>query len=492
MRRLPYAVTAAALALLAPGQGRAGGFYIYEHSAVATGMADARTALWDDPSSLFYNPAAITELDGFQLVLGDTLLLPEITYTPSGVAYNPDGSRVGGAGGDICETAGSCHSATSDSHVFYPAHVYFTAEIVPWLHAGLSWNNPFGLGTYWPKDWDGKFTAYQTYIETHFIEPTLALDIAALLDMPDKYALSFAVGGTYVYGKAKLTQLVDATEVYDLFHEADDPLPIVEMAMEGDGHGGGYQFSFFAADKDWISFGASVRSNVVMDFSGTAHFTAPAAAFPGWGEIMRTLGLLPESTPGSTTIELPWNMNFGVAFLGLPHFTFAADVYVALWESYDQLQVRFDCEGSPAPNNCGGELNANAIYPKKWNTGVQIAFGAEYRPITDLAIRLGYGFVSNPANPVYYDGMLPDGNRHLITVGLGYRAPTLFKVDVGYMLALWGDTKDNDVGSASPSFTNGQANGAYDTLTHVIAISLGFSFDVNGMAPPPTLEPTEI
>ena len=486
MRRLPFAVTAAALALLAPGQGRAGGFYIYEHSAIATGMADARTALWDDASSLFYNPAAITELDVFQLVLGDTLLFPEITYTPSGVNYEPE--RTTGN----CATPGSCRSATSEPHVFYPAHAYFTAEIVPWLHAGLSWNNPFGLGTYWPRDWDGKLTAYETYIETHFIEPTLAIDIAELLDMPDEYALSFAVGGTYVYGKAKLTQLVDATEVYDLAGSGpDDPLPIVEMAMEGDGHGGGYQFSFFAADKDWISFGASVRSNITMDFAGTAHFTAPEAAMAigEWGWTMRTLGLLPESTPGSTTIKLPWNMNFGIAFHGVPNLTLAADVFVALWESYDQLQVVFGCEGSPAPNNCGGELNANAIYPKKWNTGVQIAFGAEYRPIRDIALRLGYGFVSNPTNPVYYDGMLPDGNRHLISAGIGYRAPTLFKIDVGYMLALWGDTKDNDVGSASRLFSNGQANGTYDTVTHVLAVSLGFSFDVNGMAPPDTLDP---
>jgi len=474
MRRLPLLGTLALALILAPGPARAGGFLIYEHSASATGMADARTALWDDASSMFYNPSAITELDGFQLSLGDTLLFPSITYTP---------------GGDYCSTAGNtCHGANSEFHLFYPPHIYFTAETVSWLHVGIGYNNPFGLGTYWSPDWDGRFTAYQTYIETHFIQPVLAFDIAELVGMPEDYALSFAVGGYYVHGKAVINSKVDATQVYDLSHDADDPLPVADMQMEGTADSGGFNFSIFAAYKPWVSFGASVRSNVTMDFSGNASFSAPAAAFPGWGATMRTLGLLPASTGGSTTIELPWNMNFGLAFHGLPQFTFAADLYVALWQSYDQLQVHFDCESSAAPNNCGGELNAAAIYPKKWNTGIQFSFGVEYRPIRDVALRVGYGYVSDASNPVYYDGMLPDGNRHLICAGFGYRAADLFKIDLGYMLALWSNTKDNEVGSASPLFSNGQANGEYETLTHIIALTLGFSFDTDGMAPPPTLD----
>lgn len=207
----------------------------------------------------------------------------------------------------------------------------------------------------------------------------------------------------------------------------------------------------------------------------------------------RILGLMPASTPGSTSIELPWNMNFGLAFHGLPQFTFAVDAYVALWQSYDQLQVHFACEGVAYPNNCGGELNAQAVYPKKWNTGVQLSFGVEYRPIRDLAIRAGYGYVSDPSNPVYYDAMLPDGNRHLITFGIGYRAPEMFKVNVGYMLALWSGTKDNDVGPdpAVSQFDNTRANGTYETIVHILALTLGFSFDVHGMAPPPTLDEPE-
>lgn len=477
MRSLSIPAAAALVVLAASGSVRAGGFMIYEHGAAATGMTGARTALWDDASAMFYNPSAITELDGFQLSLGDSLIFPEINYTPSGVAYTSAG-RVTNA----CDAAGSCHAATTEFSLFYPAHIYFTAETVSWLHVGIGYNNPFGLGTYWPEDWDGRFTAYQTYIETHFIQPVLAFDVAELVGMDERYALSFAVGGYYVYGKATINSKLDASALY---FDPADPEPVADMKLEGDGHGGGFHFSLFAAVKDWVSFGASFRSAVTMDFEGTAEFSAPEST---WGTLMRGLGLLPASTPGSTSIELPWNMNFGIAFHGVPRFTFAFDAYVALWQSYDQLQVHFDCESLDPPNNCGGELNAAAIYPKKWNTGVQLSFGVEYRPIDAIAIRTGYGYVTDPSNPEYYDGMLPDGNRHLVTFGLGYRAPDLFKVDLGYMLALWSGTKDNDVGTTAAPFTNGQANGEYETITHIVALTLGFSFDLDGMTPPPTLD----
>jgi long-chain fatty acid transport protein len=473
MHRLPLLGALALAALLAPGPASAGGFLIYEHSATATGMADARTALWDDPSSMFYNPSAITELDGFQLSLGDTLLFPSITYTPT------------------CAAGDTCRSASGEFRVFYPPHAYFTAETAPWLHVGLSYNNPFGLGTYWPEDWDGRFTAYQTYIETHFIELMLALDIADLAGISDDFALSFAAGGYYVHGKAHIASKLDGS----MFWTLGQPEPIAQMTLDGSADGGGYGFSLFAAYKRWVSLGASFRSNVTMDFTGNATFTAPAAAFPGWAQTMRTLGYLPASTSGSTTIELPWNMNFGVAFHGLPNFTFATDLYVTLWESYDTLAVHFDCEGAAPPNNCGGDLNAQASYPKKWKTGFQWSFGVEYRPIPDLAIRAGYGYVTDPSNPTYYDAQLPDGNRHLITVGFGYRAPSMFKIDVGYMLALWSNTKNNEIcGSQTcgTHFPNIRANGEYDTMTHILAVTLGFSFDLDGMAPPPTLdEPDE-
>ena len=470
MRRAALIAGLTLAALGAAGQARAGGFMINEHSALSTGMANARTALWDDPSSLFYNPAAITNLDGFQISLGDTLIFP-------GIEYDPELSRCPTDDPAWDEDCGL--PAKGEFKVFYPVHFYFTAQITKWLAAGVGLNNPFGLGTFWPEDWDGRYTAYQTDLKTFFVQPSLAVDFARIAHMSDDVSLSFAVTGYYVHGIALIKQKVDT---HPFFTESGCPGCEAEMTMEGDSNSGGYGFALFAAWKPWVSFGASVRSNVPLHFTGTASFDAPAEP---WADTMRGLGIFPDETGGSTDIELPWNMNFGLAFHGLKKWTFAADLYIELWESYDELRVEFECS---TDGSCAGVLNENAVYPKDWKTAIQASLGVEYRPIEPIAVRLGASFVSDPTHPDHYDAMLPDGNRLLLTAGFGYRAPKYFKVDLGYMFSRWRGVKDNEVGVEDPEQRNGYANGTYTTNAHLLAITFGLSFGGPHKGEPQTLD----
>jgi long-chain fatty acid transport protein len=462
----------AAFALLPVREAAAGGFLIYEHSALATGMCDARTALWDDPSSLYYNPAAITELRGYHISLGDTLIFPDASYTPL-----PEGDREEGDGENPTD---------ADFRLYYPVHVYFTAEVTRWLTLGVSLNNPFGLGSFWPEDWDGRFTAWQSDLQTFFVQPAAAVNIARLAGASPDLALSLAVGLDYVYGQAMIRQKVDL-RTFGNYAGVEDAH--ADMKMEGDAHGFGANFAFFAAYKPWISVGASVRSNVHLGFSGTAAFSGIDPAVKELLENPPFDVVLPEKTGGSTHIELPWNMNFGVAFHGLEKFTFAVDFYTALWECYDELKVKFDCAET---GECYAALNEDAVYPKNWHMQYQVSVGAEYRPVSarwgELAVRLGYGYVTDPTDPEYYDAMLPDGNRHLATAGFGYRAPRFFKVDIGYMFAYWKDKKHNDVGEASTLGPNGKANGTYETMAHLLALTLGLNFGGPRKGKPMTLD----
>ncbi len=469
MRRHLIVAVLVAAGLVPAREAAAGGFLIYEHSALATGMADARTALWDDPSSLYYNPAAITELPGYQLSLGDTLIFPTIDYTPSlPLCTSPTDTNCG-------------YEASTNKGVFYPMHLYFTAQITKWLSAGIGVNNPVGMGTFWPADWDGRFTAWQTDLKTFFVQPALSVNFARLAHLPEEYSVSFGVGGYYVHGMALIRSKVSGS----MFNFDPTVDPVAEMRLDGSANSGGYHFSFFAAYKPWISFGASFRSNVPLEFEGTAKFIAPEDE--AWAQAMRMLHLLPEKTTGKTTIELPWNMNFGLAFHGIPKTTISFDFYLAFWESYDELKLHFSCADLEVsdPDYCAPALNEEAVYPKKWHKGVQLAVGVEVRPIEAIALRAGYGYVSNAADREFYDGMLPDGDRNLITFGVGYRAPRYFKVDLGYMYAFWSGKKNNEVGEAD--FRNGYANGKYESTAHLLAITVGLAFGGPDNGKPSTL-----
>ncbi|RME24989.1 MAG: hypothetical protein D6806_08690, partial [Deltaproteobacteria bacterium] len=202
VRILPLAM---AVPIIASGirPAKAGGFLIYEHGAVSTGMANARTALAGDPSSLYFNPAAITELEGIQIEAGVTLIAPSIEYDPVG----PDGqgrSYTGYRDGAYVQVPvnDGLNPASAEFKLFTPIHLYMSWKL-PWagLSVGYGLNNPFGLGTHWPDDWDGRFIATDTEVQTFMNQPVVAADLARWLGL-DGVKLSLAAGYDFVWGKA--------------------------------------------------------------------------------------------------------------------------------------------------------------------------------------------------------------------------------------------------------------------------------------------------
>ena len=73
-RRLPWSLLATA-ALALPVPALAGGFYLQEQSPIEIGRAlSGGAAAGDDPSTIYFNPAAMTELQGVQLSAGASAL----------------------------------------------------------------------------------------------------------------------------------------------------------------------------------------------------------------------------------------------------------------------------------------------------------------------------------------------------------------------------------------------------------------------------------
>src|SRR5262245_24647292 len=95
----------ATLALLAiPEQTSAGGFYVPYESTTGLGRAfagDAAAAV--DPSTIFSNPAGMTDLSGPQILGGGTLAIPNLSFENQGSSASTPGTLgtpVPIAGGD--------------------------------------------------------------------------------------------------------------------------------------------------------------------------------------------------------------------------------------------------------------------------------------------------------------------------------------------------------------------------------------------------------
>ncbi|MBW2699923.1 MAG: outer membrane protein transport protein [Deltaproteobacteria bacterium] len=460
----------------------AGGFLLYEHNSSATGMAGARTAISDDPSSMFYNPAAISELEGLQLQIGATGILPYVSYEPATDQTARSFEYLDQNGNLVTKIVNDGQNATSAKlKGFNPIHLYATYNLPDWgVTLGYGLNNPFGLGTYWPGDWDGRFIGTETEIHTFFNNAVVAVDIAKLAGFKDSLKLSLAAGYTFVYGSARLAKRIDL-RVVEALSQGQFEDPWGEMRMLGSAIGHGWNVALYAELPELVSFGFSLRSQVSLPFEGTAKFV-----FIGDNNILArdflsaNLGVTFPTAPtvdnmsegettGNVTIDLPMNLNVGLAFLGIKDLKIAADFFLAFFESYGQLDLSFNCveEGT-----CSDNLNT--VVEKNWSSSWQVSLGAEYMVVEGIPLRVGYGMVSSPVPNDTYDPSLPDaGNgsfRHLFTAGTGYHADW-WKLDLGYMLAMWKGTKDNLVGAGDASTPEGMANGTYTTVTHLLGLT---------------------
>ncbi len=475
----------------------AGGFLLYEHGAAGTGMASARTAASDDPSAMYYNPAAITELKGFQFEFGTTGILPFTHYEAAGVNNLREySSNENGVAANKPVNDGM-NSVDAKVHGFTPIHLYATYNMESiGVTLGYGLNNPFGLGTYWPGDWDGRFIATEVEIQTFFNQPTVAVDIAKLAGFKDSFKLSVAAGYNFVYGTARLSKKVDLRIAESpIFGALDDPE--AEMRMTGSAIGHGWNVALYAELPDVLSFGASVRSGVSLPFSGDAKFVFNKAGLDARAALASASSVAPEafipdSTTGNLTIDLPLNMNFGLAYLGIEDLLLEFDFYIAFFESYKELKLEFAC----AEEGTCAALEGQEPIRKDWTESMQFSIGAQYRVMDSLFVRLGYGLVTSPVPKDTYDPSLPDGTRNLFTVGAGYHG-SWWKLDLGYMLAIWGGTKSFENGNTvgvgsglagpaiddngdfvSPLVGNpeGMAYGDYSTVTHLLALSFTGAF----------------
>gem|GEM_PF-1103193 len=469
-RRGSAALLLAALASLGLAPvARAGGFLIYEHGAVATGMADARTALADDLSALYFNPAAITELPGLQLELGVTGFLPYVSYRAA--RKTPDRTYLGrDAGGNLAQIPinDGQNDAQAKLRGFAPFHLYASYNFEPQgVALGLGVNNPFGLGTYWPQEWDGRFITTESELATFFIQPTVALDIARWAGFRERLKLSVAAGYDLAYGSARLANRIDL-RFFEAFYP-DVRGAEGEARLRGDGLAHGFNLALYAEFPRIMALGISARSGTDLPISGPAEFFFNTA-----GERVRErmLSDIPSETKARFSLPLPWQLNLGLAFLGVERLKVAADLFFAFFETFDEICVTFDCQEDarrPCPSL------TQPPQEKNYHTSWQWSLGAEYQAFERISARAGFAMSMSPVPAKTLSPDLPDGTQKNISLGAGYRSGR-FKADLGYMLGLWSVTKDNDVGGFdSAGNPQGKANGTYTTVAHILALSVSFN-----------------
>ncbi|MFA5083223.1 MAG: outer membrane protein transport protein [Hydrogenophilaceae bacterium] len=268
--------------LMLGGGAQAAGFALIEQNASGLGNAYAgQAAVAADASTIFFNPAGLTELPGRQVAGALHLIKPSAEFSGA----TPDGGDAG-------------------SLAMVPSF-YYAMDLAKDLKFGLGVGAPFGLKTEYDTDWAGRAGGILSDVKTININPTLAWRVN------DKF--SVGVGVDYQYIEAELTRAP-----YPVNH----PYYALVATMKGDDTAWGWNLGALFKIAEATRIGVSYRST--MDYRLT-------------GQV--TYNLDPTVVPIYADVKLP-----DVASLALFHqvddrWSVMADMTWTGWSSFDRLAV---------------------------------------------------------------------------------------------------------------------------------------------------------
>lgn len=357
----------------------AAGFALTEPSARANALGGATVAQGGDASTLFTNPAAMTQLPGVQTELAAVVLQPRLE-----ILFPNTGGAVG--------------QASMANNTFVAPSAFVTSQLSDKLWMGVGGFTRFGLGTEFDQKWPGRYNAYYSKVASFEVNPNVAYKFT------DK--LSLSAGVSAMYFTIKLQKKINSALL-------GVPGSDIDQTLKADSVGYGVNAGLHYQALDWMSLGFSYRSPVRQKVDGNAYFAGTPSALGGF---------FPSGVKGHGTITLPPEYFFGVAIKPAEKLSWEFGGVMYGWSTYDALTVEFE---QPV---AGSRVNST---PKNWKDSWRFQTGLEYKATNWLDLRLSYVYDQSPVPNLYIDYILPDSDRHVVGVGAGVHGKSWF-ADVSF------------------------------------------------------------
>ena len=455
---------AATLALaLSPSAVLASGFQLVEQNGSGLGNAfSGQAAGVKDASAIFFNPAALTGLEGGNLVISVEPIIPSQTFTDTGSTppylpgLPPLPISLGGTGGD----AGGLTPVPNG---------YFSYQVSNnwWLGVGV--NIPFGLTTEWESDWMGRFHGIKSSIHAINVNPTVAVKLGALSlgagvnwqQFDAELTQNTAYGGA-AFGAA--FQAGGAAAAGGILAQIGGPAGLAMeglTSLDGDSTAWGWNAGALLEVGEGGKLAVSYRSAVKHDLEGTITFDgAPTFVEQGpIGPIGAALNGAFASGPITAAVELPETLSIAAAFEG-EKVEVLADWTWTGWSSIPSLDVIRDT---------GQDVTSLVLeFQDTWRAGL----GVNYKLNEAWKLRLGTAYDKSPVQDEYRTPRLPGNDRIWLATGLEWRLNEKNRLDFGYAYLIIDD--------APSSLTNdplkGDLVGSYTSSVNILALQYTLAF----------------
>ncbi|MDB5019434.1 MAG: long-chain fatty acid transporter [Pedobacter sp.] len=362
------------LFVILPFLGFSQSFQVNLQGQKQTAMGGTGTGYAQDEAAVFFNPGAVSLLEGNGVMGGIHAL-----YLRS--AFQQAGSGVNEYNKDRIATP-------------FQAYAVYGAPASK-LKFGLGIYTPFGGAMHWDENWSGKFTVTSLDLQAIYIQPTLSYKLTD--------EIGVGAGLVYALGKVDLQRAIPINQSNGESSTAQ---------LKGTSKDFGFNAGVYFKDVSGLSIGLTYRSKVnahVKD--GDANFNVPEVLQSGF------------PTKFNATLPLPATTSIGFGYQATDNTVFALDVNWVSWHAYKALAFDYDNNATIEDTNS----------PRNYKDAGTVRFGVQNQYSPKLALRAGIGYALTPVKEGYVTPEVPDANRLLLSAGVGYRATENLNIDFSFL-----------------------------------------------------------
>jgi long-chain fatty acid transport protein len=420
-------------ALLAAGfSGYAGaaGFQLWEQNASGLGNAYAGSAaVADNASTIFYNPAGMTQLQAREFSVGLSAIKTSYKFSNSGsiagaLQFAGDGGDAGGWG--------------------YVPNGYLSWALTPNVYIGLGLGAPFGLKTEYDAPWIGAAQAVSFDVKTYNVNPAIAWRINPM----------FSVGAGVSWQRLEAEYIRRVAVVPVTVGSVTIPAAVAAgttTTLDADGDAWGWNIGALFTPSPSTKVGLSYRSTISHEIEGSLNVGFPLSA---------------ASSGAKAEIELPDMVILSATQVLDPRWELLGDVSWTGWSSIpsvDIVRTSGLLSGTTAQS-------LDTDFQDSW----RVALGANYKLNDIWKLRFGLAWdqtvVKSPATRLV---SLPDNDRYWFTAGAQWKPAKNMGLDfgLGYLYV-----PDPDIDNNQLLQGRGLVKGSYENSVWILGAQYSMSF----------------
>lgn len=396
-------VVLTASVVLAIFSARAAGFGIYEASARGNALGDSLVGVADDSDAT------------------------AVYYNPAGIAFKKRAQFAVGTSfiNPYCDVdVDHVAQRRMNSGWFAVPTAFFTTPIGGGFSFGWGNYTEYGLGSHYEPGWDLAEDTQKTTMRQVTLNPNVAYSIT------DWWSVSLGPRISWIQ--------------FESFSQPNFSLVDPRSHLNGDDWDLGYSAATTVKVTEDLSLGLIYRSQIRHRIKG--HFTLEGI------HPLTGLPILVQHGTEGALLTLPRSVVLGVNWRATEKWRLGTALTWTEWSSIKNIHFR------GAYNN---------TLPLNWENTVRVGLGTEYDLLDWLTVRGGYVYDMDPSSKGYGTTMIPAGDRHIISSGLGFRITQDLWLDFGYsFIRMTNDAR----------FINGKRFSSHNGTSHILSATLRYTF----------------